>query len=145
MVKRCVELDPSVPDFHHLLACMSGFIGDSKNILKAVYRAIELLPNQPGWLYDRSTHVRLRDEKEKKQGKNIYSGDDAAEAYLKFILSNPMDHCKYPEACYSLSQIYALSGEKIKAKMFYHKGLEAEDFKIRLHVLHRSKTTFRQK
>jgi len=124
MVKRCVELDPSVPDFHHLLACILGFVGDHNNGLRAVDRALELLPDQTDWLYDRATFIRLK-ETEKQ-------GADDAEAYLKFISSNPRDHRKFPEACYCLAQIYLLSGDHTQAKSYYQKGLDAEDPQVRL-------------
>ena len=119
MAKRCVELNPSVPDFHHLLGCMWGFVNNHKNGLRAVDQAIEMLPEQTDWLYDRATLIRMKE-------------DDAAEAYLKFISLNPTDHRKFPEACYCLAQIYVLSGEKTKAEMYYKKGLETEDSRIRL-------------
>ena len=124
MAKRCVELDPSVPDFHYLLSGMWGFVGDHKNGLRAVDRALELLPTQTNWLYDRATFIRLG-EKEKH-------GADIAEAYLKFISSNPTDHCKFPEACYCLAQIYFFSGDQTQAKSYYEKGLDAEDPRVRL-------------
>jgi len=124
MAKRCVELDPSVPDFHHYLACSLGFVGDHKNGLRAVDRAMELLPNQPGWLYDRATFIRLGEKKK-------YGGEDA-KAYLKFMSLNPKDHRKYSEACYCLAQIYFLSGDPTQAKTYYQKGLDAEDPKIYL-------------
>jgi len=130
MAKRCVELSSHTPDFHHLLSSTWGFLDKHSNGLRAVERAIELLPNQPDWLYDRATHIRLRDDEVAKV-KNIYTVD-AAEAYLKFLSSNPMDQRKYPEACYCLSQIYLLSGEIGKAKVYYQKGLEAEDPEVRL-------------
>jgi len=118
MANRCIELDPSVPDFHHFLACMFRIVGDYKNGLRAVDRAIELLPNQTDWLYDRATFLQ--------------KGMGVREAYLKFISSNPTDHQKYPEACYSLAQIYLLSGDHTQAKAYYKKGLDAEDPIIRL-------------
>jgi len=127
MAKRCVELDPSVPDFHHFLGCMCGFVNDYKNGFRATERAIEMLPNQQGWLYDRATHVKLKECEEKNK-----FGDDTVEAYLKFISSNHRDHRKFPEACYCLAHIYAHSNEITKAKEYYQKGLEAEDYKIRL-------------
>jgi len=116
MVKRCVELDPSVPDFHHLLGSMLGFVGDYKNGLRAVERAIEILPNHPDWLYTRATLMRLAEDQEGLRNKK-YSVD-VAEAYLKFMSSNPMDHRKFPEACYSLAHIYFFSGEISKAKTY---------------------------
>ena len=133
MVKRCVELDPSIPDFHHLLACMLGFVGDYKNGLRAIDRAIELLPNQTGWLYERATFIRLAEDEEGL--KNAKYSVDVAEAYFKFLKSNPEDHRKFPEALYSLAHIYFVSGEVNKAKAFFLKGLQAEDPKIRLPCL----------
>ena len=132
MAKRCVELDPSVPEFHQLLSCMLGFVGDHKNGLRTIDRAIEMLPNQVDWLYYRATHLRLIVDEEEKNKKNKKHEVDAVEAYLKFISSNPRDHRKVPEACFSLAQIYAHWGEIAKAKIYYQKGLEAEDPGIRL-------------
>jgi len=72
MAKRCIELDSSVPDFHHLWACMLVFVGDRKNGLRAVDRAIELLPNHADWLYTRATLMRLA---ELSNDENNYSAD----------------------------------------------------------------------
>jgi len=131
MAKRCVELDPSVPDFHYLLSGMWGFVGDHKNGLRAIERAIEMLPNQTDWLYARATHLRLVVVEEEKK-KNKKYGVYAVEAYLKFMSSNPRNHRKFPEACYSLAQIYVFWGDITNAKLYYQKGLEAEDPSIRL-------------
>jgi len=127
MAKRCVELDPSIPDFHHYLACTLGYVRDHNNGLRAVERAIEMLPNHPDWLYDRATHLRLREDEEKSK-----KCGNAAEAYLKFLSSNPRDHRKYPEACYCLAHIYASLEDMSQSKIYYQKGLEAEDPSIRL-------------
>ena len=128
MAKRCIELDSSVPDFHHLWACMLVFVGDHKNGLRAVDRAIELLPNHTDWLYTRATLMRLA---ELSNDENSYSAD-AAELYLEFVSSNPPDHHKFPEAFYCLTLIYLLSHEKTEAQKYDQKALEAEDPKIRL-------------
>jgi len=130
MAKRCVELDSSVPDFHQFLSNMMGFVGDYKNGSRALDRAIELLPNHPGWLYSRAGFMRLIQEGVSKE-KNIYT-PDVAEAYLTFLASNPMDHRHFPDACYFLAHIYALSDDRVKAKTYYQKGLDAEDPRVRL-------------
>lgn len=67
IAKRCVELDPSVPDFHHYLGCMLGSVGAYKHGLRALDRALELLPNQLGWLYDRASITRLAEEKKEQR------------------------------------------------------------------------------
>ena len=127
MAKRCVELDPAVPDFHHYLACMWSYVADSSNNgLRAIDRAIELLPSHLDWLYDRASFLRVKEEEKGK-----YSVD-VEEAYLKFVSSNPTDHHNYPEACYYLAQIYLLSHEEPKGKMYCQKGLDAEDPGFRL-------------
>jgi len=128
MAKRCVELDPTIPDYYHLFSCMLGFAGSYQNGLRAVDRAIELLPNHPDWLFGRAEFIRLIDEGVKKV-KNIYN---AAEVYSKFLSLNPTDHRQRPEAFYCLAEIYAFSGDKTKAEMYYQKGLDAEDPKVRL-------------
>jgi len=130
MAKRCVELDPSVPDFHQLLSSMFGYVGDHRNALRALDRAIELLPNHPSWLYCRAGFIRLR-QQEVSTVKNIYT-PDVAEAYLTFLSSNPMDHRMFPDACYFLAHIYAISNDRVKAKTYYQKGLDAEDPGVRL-------------
>jgi len=130
MAKRCVELDPSVPDFHQLLSCTWEIVGDYKNGLRAVDRAIELLPDQTDWLFGR-VKLLLRLLYQNREEKKEEYGVDVAEAFLKFISSNPMDNRNIPEACYYLVQIYVLS-DVPKAKIYYQKGLEAEDGRIRL-------------
>jgi len=128
LAKRCVELDPTVPDFHHYLVCRWSFINDSKNGLRAIDRAIELLPGHLDWLFDRASLLRMTEEKDGKKKYSVY----VEEAYLKFISSNPTDHRDYPEACYYLAQIYLLSHEEPKGKMYCQKGLDAEDPSFRL-------------
>jgi len=110
---------------------MWGFVVNHRNGLRALDRGMELLPNHPDWLYTRAGCLRVRDEKQKKVKNNIYS-DEAVETFLKFIESNPTDHRMFPDACYSLAMIYALSDDKTKAEMYYQKGLDAEDPRIRL-------------
>jgi len=134
MAKRCVELDPSVPDFHHFLCIMlreRSNAGALKNGLRAIDRAIELLPNHPSWLFNRADLIRLIDEGAEKKTKHIYSAE-AVEAYMKFISSNPMDHQHFPVACYLLAHIYAFMREYSKAKTYYLKGQDAEDPRVRL-------------
>jgi len=126
LVKRCVELDPTVPDYHHLLACLFGFVQNNNNGLRAIDRAIEMLPDHQDWLYERASFLEIRQRDQKQYVV------DAIEAYLKFMSSNSTDHRKFPEACYFLAQIYFLSGDRPQAKMYYQKGLDAEDPKIRL-------------
>ena len=55
---------------------MLGFVKDHKNALRALDRAIELLPNHPDWLYDRATFIRLNEDSEDWNKRDI----DAAEA-----------------------------------------------------------------
>jgi len=119
MAKRCVELDPSVPDFHHLVADMCGFIQDHRNGLRAVDRALELLPSQTSWLYDRAGFIRM--------GEAHKYTSNSPEAYLKFLSSNPPDHPKVPMAYFYLAHLYVMMNELTKAKAFFQKGLEAED------------------
>ncbi len=109
-----------------------GLVDDINiNGLIAIERAIELLPSHTDWQYERATRLRLIEEEEGKKRKR-YLFDDVAEAYLKFLSSNPTDHRKRPEAFYCLAYIYALSNEITKVQTYYQKGLEAEDPKVRL-------------
>jgi len=129
--KRCVELDPSVPDFHHLFSSMLGSTGAFQNGLRAIDRALELLPNHLDWLLVKATWIRLLEQQVKKLDE--IDSAEVVEAYLKFISSNPTaDHRDFPQVCYSLALIYALSSDKTNAKTYYQKGLDAEDPRVRL-------------
>ena len=73
--------------------------------------------------------------------KHIYT-PDVAEAYLAFLASNPMDRRHFPDACYFLAHIYALSDDRVKVRTCYQKGLDAEDIPEYVYrVSNRPKTT----
>ena len=132
IAKRCVELDSSVPDFHQFLRNVWGHVGDYRNGLRALDRATELLPNHSGWLFGRAQLLRMKNKR----------SPEAVEAYLTFLSSNPTDHPMFPDACYFLAHIYAITNDKVKAKAYYQKGLEAEDPRVRLPCFEPDKDDF---
>jgi len=90
------------------------FFNDFKNGLRAIDRALELLPKQLGWQFERASLLRMKEEEEEEKKCSV----DVEEAYLKFVSSNPMDHRNFPEACYYLAQYYLLSHNESKGKMY---------------------------
>jgi len=141
MVKRCVELDPSVPDFHHLLASILGFVTDNKNGLRAVERAIEMLPNHPDWLYTRATLMRLAEDERGLKGKK-YSAD-VAEAYLKFMSSNPIwTTANIPKLAIPLRTFTFCRAKYLKRKLIMKKDYRLKILKFVYRVSNRSNKTF---
>jgi tetratricopeptide (TPR) repeat protein len=128
MAKTCVRLDPRVADYHHILGCLYGFVGDYGNSLRSVERALEL-EMEPEWLYEKGTTLRLTAKVFKETPQLVIK------AYEDYIAANEADERKIPEAYYCLGFTY-LCGMKNeeKAREYREKARKAERPPIRLPV-----------
>ncbi len=123
MAKTCVNLNPKMADYYHVLGCLYGFVGDHRNSLRSIQRALDLEMN-PDWLYTKATALRLM-ETEKTEV--------VIKAYEDYIAANEKDDRKIPEAYYCIGSLYLADMEnEEKAREYRDKARQAEQPPIRL-------------
>ncbi len=137
LVEQGVIDHPREADFHHLLACMYGFVDNWHASLRAVDRALELEPSNNDWLYHRATAIRLTADVN-----SAASLEKVVSAYKVFLEKNPSDHRKVPEAFYCIAESKIFLHEEEEAFSYYARGQAAEDVSVRLPNLEPIEDTF---
>jgi tetratricopeptide (TPR) repeat protein len=122
MAKKCVSLNPTVADFHHLLGCLHGFVEDFISATRCFERALELDPI-PDWLYNRASSLRLQSDR---------NPNTVIKAYEDYIAASEPDSRKVPEAYYCIAQEYQMMNNDKKVEEFLKKATEAESPPVRL-------------
>lgn len=119
---EAVQLEPSVPEFHHALGLVYEQFGHFTKGLQAINRALKIYEH-PEWLFDRATLLRLS-----KNRPDFH----VITAYEKFLESSPPDGRYVPEAHYCISLIHYHMSNMKKSNVFMRKGLRAENPDARL-------------
>lgn len=122
LARQAVELEPSVPDFHHSLGLVYESFGNFTKGLQAIDQALQIYTH-PEWLYDRATLLRIS-----KNRPDFHVID----AYEKFLESSPPDGRYVPEAHYCISLIHYQMSNMKKCNIHVRKGWRAENPDTRL-------------
>ena len=117
----CIQRYPKSPFFLDLRGSLYGFIQKYDEGLADFNAALQLVPDDAQYLYDRAAMLRLI------KHCNL---NETVVAYDKFAKSAPFDHRKLPEAYYAAATCCitntTMDNRVELAEKYYEKGIEAE-------------------
>ena len=127
LILICLQLDPSVPDYHLMAAHLYTMNEDFEIALKFCNKALELLPH-PSWLFTRAHLLQL-------VGPKKFSVKKMIEAFQLYLGSVPSDYSDVAEAYYSVAWLlsYDEDGEDKETeetKTVYKMGRAAEEYRL---------------
>ena len=103
LILKCLQLDPSVPDYHLMAAHLYAMNDNFEIALKFCDKALELLPH-PSWLFTRAHLLQLVGPKKVSVKKMI-------EAFQLYLSSVPSDYSDVAEAYYSIAWLLGYNEE----------------------------------
>jgi tetratricopeptide (TPR) repeat protein len=119
MAKRCLSLQPSVPEFHAKLALMYQHEEDHENAVKCFEQALALEVHRD-WLFLKGDNLLNVVDRER----------DAIKDFEQYVEQSEKDDPRLPLACYLVAVGCVMIGDEEKAGKYFKLGEEMETYSI---------------